>query len=73
MAPGAVDVVNKELIAIALALAVHCVSCSKIHIKKAKSMGISTQEIEEAAALAVAFAGCRTLMLWNELKKELLS
>jgi hypothetical protein len=35
-------------------------------------MGISAEEIEEAAALAVAFSGCRALMLWNELKGELL-
>lgn len=71
MAPGAVDVVTKELIAIALGLAVHCVPCSRIHIKKAKEMGISAEEIAEAAALAVAFSGCRALMLWNELKKDL--
>jgi len=36
-------------------------------------MGIGLKEMEEAAALAVAFSGCRSLMLWNELKKELLS
>jgi AhpD family alkylhydroperoxidase len=72
LAPGAIDVVTKELMAIALGLAVHCVPCSKIHIKKALSMGIGKQEIEEAAALAIAFSGCRALMLWNELKKELL-
>lgn len=46
--------------------------CSRIHIEKAKNMGVSNEELEEAAALAVAFAGCRALMLWNELKKELL-
>jgi len=73
LAPGALDVVTKELVAIALGLAVHCESCSRIHIKKAKSMGIGNTEIEEAAALAVAFAGCRALMLWNELKKDLLA
>jgi len=72
LAPGAIDVVTKELMAIALGLAVHCVPCSKIHIKKALGMGIGKQEIEEAAALAIAFSGCRALMLWNELKKELL-
>jgi len=73
LAPGALDVVTKELVAISLGLAVHCESCSRIHIKKAKSMGIGNAEIEEAAALAVAFAGCRALMLWNELKKESLA
>lgn len=72
MGPGALDVVTKELIAIALGLAVGCVPCSRIHINKAKTMGIGKEEMEEAAALAVAFAGCRALMLWNEMKKELL-
>ena len=73
MSPGALDVVTKELMAIALGLAVHCVPCTKIHIRKARSMGIGVAEMEEAAALAVAFSGCRALMLWNELKKEVLS
>ncbi len=72
MAPGALDVAAKELLAVALGLAVHCVPCSRIHMEKAKKMGASNAEIEEAAALAVAFSGCRALMLWNELKKELL-
>jgi AhpD family alkylhydroperoxidase len=70
--PGSVDVVTKELIAVALGLAVHCAPCTRAHMTKAKGMGISAQEMEEAAALAVAFSGCRTLMLWNELKKEIL-
>lgn len=70
--PGAVDVVTKELMAVALGLAVNCVPCSEIHIKKALDMGISREELEEAAALAVLFAGCRPMMLWNQLKKELL-
>ncbi|OGV58835.1 MAG: selenide, water dikinase SelD [Lentisphaerae bacterium RIFOXYA12_FULL_48_11] len=71
MAPGAIDVVSKELMAVALGLAVHCVPCSRIHIKKSLEMGIGKEELEEAAALAVAFAGCRALMLWNELKNDL--
>ncbi len=68
MSPGAVDVVTKELMAVALGLAVGCVPCVKIHIKKARAMGIGEDELEEAAALATAFAGCRALMLWQELK-----
>ncbi len=68
--PGALDVVTKELIAVALGLAVNCVPCSKIHIKKARDMGIGEKELEEAAAIATAFGGCRAMMLWNELKKE---
>ncbi|MBM3312605.1 MAG: selenide, water dikinase SelD, partial [Candidatus Aminicenantes bacterium] len=68
--PGAVDVVTKELIAVALALAVHCVPCAKIHLQKAREMGVGEAELEEAAALATAFSGCRAMMLWNELKSE---
>jgi AhpD family alkylhydroperoxidase len=68
--PGAVDVLTKELIAVALALAVHCVPCARIHLAKAREMGISDAELEEAAALATAFAGCRAMMLWNELQSE---
>ena len=71
MQPGAIDIVTKELMAIALGLAVNCVPCTKIHLKKAASMGIGKDELEEAAALAIAFGGCRALMLWNELKKEI--
>ncbi len=70
LAPGALDVVTKELLAVALGLAVHCVPCTRIHLKKARQMGIGQAELEEAAALAVAFSGCRALMLWNELKQE---
>ena len=68
MQPGAIDVVTKELIAVALGLAVGCVPCVKIHLKKSRAMGIGEDELEEAAALATAFAGCRALMLWKELK-----
>ena len=69
--PGAVDVVSKELIALALSIGVQCEPCSKMHVKKAKEMGISNEEIEETAAIAVAFGGCKALMLWMQLKKEL--
>jgi len=72
MRPGAVDAVTKELITIALGLAVNCHTCSRVHIKKALKMGIGAQELEEAAALAMAFGGCRAMVLWNEMKEELL-
>jgi selenide, water dikinase len=70
MQPGAVDVVTKELLAIALSLAQHCEPCARIHLKKAKTMDIGLEELEEVAALATAFSGCRVHMWWKELKKE---
>lgn len=69
--PGTVDVVTKELIAFALSLAVQCEPCTKTHIRKAMEMGISKKELEETAAIAIAFGGCKTLMLWMAAKKEM--
>ena len=56
--------------AVSLGLAVGCKPCVRIHLKKARAMGISEEELEEAAALATAFAGCKALMLWKELKGQ---
>jgi AhpD family alkylhydroperoxidase len=71
--PGALDVVTKELAAVALSLGVQCEPCTRVHIKKALGMGIGKEELEEIAAIAMGFGGCKTLMLWNQVKKELLS
>ncbi|MFC1611420.1 carboxymuconolactone decarboxylase family protein [Myxococcota bacterium] len=68
--PGALDVVTKRLMAISLGLAVHCTHCVRIHLKQAKDMGISMEEIDEAVSLATAFSGCRALMLFREIKLE---
>ena len=69
--PCAVDVVAKELIAVALSLGVHCEPCSRAHIRKALGMGIGWAELEEVAAIALAFGGCRSMVLWQTLRKEL--
>ncbi len=65
-APGALDVIQKELMTIALSVAVQCESCLEIHLDKARSMGISAEEIEEAAWMGVAFGGCKAMMFWRE-------
>jgi len=70
--PGAVDVVAKELIAVALSIGIHCEPCTRTHIRKALDMGISAGELEEVAAIAVGFGGCRAMMLWKKLKAEML-
>jgi AhpD family alkylhydroperoxidase len=57
-APGAVDARAKKLIAIALSIARHCEPCLKLHIRSALQMGLSRAEIDEAAALVIAFCGC---------------
>jgi selenide,water dikinase len=69
-APGALDVVQKELMSIALSVAVQCKDCLAIHLQKARSMGLTVAEIEEAAWMGVAFGGCKAMMFWTEHGKE---
>jgi selenide,water dikinase len=69
-APGALDVVQKELMTIALSVAVQCEPCLKIHLDKARSMGIGADEIEEAAWMGVVFGGCKAMMFWQDKSRE---
>jgi len=68
-APGALDGRTKKAVAIALSVLAKCEPCAKIHIKKAREMGFSQEEIDEAAWLAVAFGGSPTMMFYNEVKR----
>jgi selenide,water dikinase len=65
-APGALDAAQKEIMTIALSVAVQCEPCLKIHLEKARRMGISPDEIREAAWMGIAFGGCRAMMFWKE-------
>jgi AhpD family alkylhydroperoxidase len=67
---GEIDRRAKKLIAIALSVAQRCRPCLVAHMKGALSMGITRSEIEEAAALAVAFSGSPALMLYKEVCEE---
>jgi selenide, water dikinase len=68
---GNIDKRSKKLIAIALSAAQRCRPCLVSHIKSARVMGISKSEIEEAAALAIAFSGAPSLMMYKEVCKEI--
>ena len=48
---------TKRLLAIALSVLSRCEPCAKLHIAKAREMGISQAEIDEAAWMAIAFGG----------------
>lgn len=47
----------KELIAVALGVALRCEYCIAYHVKKALEKGATREEILEAAGVAVAFGG----------------
>ena len=67
-APGNIDVVTKELMTIGLAVATRCGPCLKAHLPKAAKMGISRDEVEEVAWMAIAMGGAPVMMFWNEAK-----
>ena len=70
-AEGRIDKRAKKLMAIALSVAGRCKPCLVIHIRSALSMGISRAEIDEAASLAIAFAGSPAMMLYQEVCREI--
>jgi AhpD family alkylhydroperoxidase len=69
-APCSLDVIQKELMTIALSVATRCEQCLRLHLDKARRMGISPEEIEEAALMGVAFGGCSSMMFWTEVSKS---
>ena len=51
---GALPTKTKELIAVAIAIAVQCPYCIEVHKKNAVKAGATEQELSEAAFVAVA-------------------
>jgi len=68
-APGALDAKTKQAIAIALSVLAKCEPCVKYHVKKAREMGFSQAEIDEAAWLAIAFGASPTNAFYSGTKK----
>jgi AhpD family alkylhydroperoxidase len=60
---GALDIKNKELIAVALSVASRCVPCLANHANKAVRAGAGRQEVLEAAAIGVEFGGGPSLVI----------
>lgn len=67
-ADGAVDLRTKELIALALSVLSRCAPCVRLHIDKARAMGITDEEINEATWMAISMGGAPIMMFVNELR-----
>ena len=67
--PGALDAKTKQAMAIALSLLAKCEPCVKSHIKKARDMGFTKEEIDEAAWMAIAFGGAPLMMFYKTLRR----
>ena len=55
--------------AIALSVLAKCEPCVKSHIKKARDMGFTQEEIDEAAWMAIAFGGAPLMMFYKSSRK----
>jgi len=60
MKAGALSVCEKELIALGVALAVRCEPCILLHVQKSLGAGATSQQILEAAGVAVMMQGAPT-------------
>lgn len=56
-AQGALDPKTKELIALAIGIAVRCDGCIAFHAKAARNFGASREEVMETAGMAVYMGG----------------
>ena len=63
--PGALDGKTKRAIAIALSVLAKCEPCVKSNVKKARDMGFSQEEIDEAAWLGIAFGGSPAMAFYK--------
>lgn len=57
MKGGVLGEKEKELIALGIAVAVHCIPCIRLHTQAAITAGAKKEEIIEAASVAVLMAG----------------
>ena len=69
-APGALDGKTKRAIAIALSVLARCEPCVKSHMKKARDMGFSQEEIDEAAWMGISFGGSPAMVFYNGVRKS---
>ena len=70
-AKGALDEKTKELINFALVVFAKCAPCIAAHSKKAKQMGITQTELDEAVWCAVAMGGAPTRMFYLDAMSRL--
>lgn len=56
-APHALDTKTKELMALAIGIAVHCDGCVAYHTKMAHKHGATREEVAETVALAIYMGG----------------
>jgi AhpD family alkylhydroperoxidase len=69
-APGAIDVLNKQLIAMAVALTTQCPYCIELHTQAARKEGATDEMLVEAAIIAAAMRAGSAITHATHLFKE---
>ncbi len=62
MAGGVISELNKELIALAISVSVHCDGCIGFHVKSLVRLGATREQINETLAVAIYMGGGPSLM-----------
>ena len=62
LADGALDRKTKELMALALGVAAHCVGCIGFHVQSLVKLGATRQEIDETLGVVTYMGGGPSLM-----------
>ncbi len=69
--PGALDAATKQAVNLALSVLAKCEPCLATHVRKARAMGFSDAEIDDAAWMAIAFGGSPTWMFYKDAMKKI--
>src|ERR1700720_4167444 len=60
-APGAIDTLNKQLMAVAVALTTQCPYCIQLHVRAARSAGATDEMLVETATIAAVMRAGGTI------------
>jgi len=68
--PGAIDVLHKELMAVAVALTTQCPYCIELHMRSARKAGATDTMLTETAMVAAAMRANSTVTHATHLFRE---
>jgi AhpD family alkylhydroperoxidase len=69
-APGEIDGLNKQLIAVAVALTTQCPYCIELHVQSARKAGATDAMLSETAVIAAAMRAGGAITHASHLFKE---
>ena len=67
---GAIDVLHKQLMAVAVALTTQCPYCIELHVRAARQAGASDEMLTEASIVAAAMRAGGSIIHATHLLKE---